>query len=190
MKKADAQKHERMEEGAMLITGCPRSGTRAVTEYFKEHGVILGHETAGEKGTVEWRHAYSEFDSEDPAFVIQMTLVRDPISTVRSLAELLANCDRKSDTWAAIVTLSVLGGWDEKLEALDFIGAAADWWTTVYERLYEFPVLKLEHLPKLKNINKHSRVNRSFDVETRLEDYDDFWRVAEMYGYYKEVANV
>lgn len=184
MKKADAPKHERMEEGAMLITGCPRSGTKAVTAYFKEHGVELGHETAGEKGTVEWRHAYSEFDKEDPAFIIQMTLVRDPISTVRSLSELLCNCDRKSDTWAAIVTLSVLGGWNEKLEAFDWVGAAADWWTTVYERLYEFPVLKLEHLPKLKDVGRSARVNRELNIKGLLADCEDFWRVANAYGYY------
>lgn len=191
MKKADAPKHEPMKEGALLITGCPRSGTRAVAAYFKEHGVELGHETAGEKGTVDWRHAYSEFDREDPAFIIQMTLVRDPISTVRSLAELLINCDRKSDTWQSITDLSVLGGWDEKLKTLNWLGAAADWWTTVYERLYEFPVLKLEHLPKLKEIGRNSRVDRTIDIETLLEDYDDFWRVAGMYGYYnKEIENV
>lgn len=184
MKKLDS-KHEKMEAGALLITGCPRSGTRAVTAYLEEHGVSLGHETAGEKGTVEWRHAYSEFDEENPAFIIQMTLIRDPIDTVRSLTDLLINCDRKSDTWQSITELSILGGWDKKLKELDWFGAAAMWWTTVYDRLYQFPMLKLEHLPKIKKINTHSGVDRTIDVAVRLNDYDDFWRVAKLYGYYK-----
>ena len=187
MKKVDSlEKHKRMEEGAMLITGCPRSGTRAVAEYFGDHGVELGHETAGEKGTVEWRHAYTEFDEENPAFVIQMVLVRDPISTVRSLASLLIKCDRESDTWEWIETLSVLGGWNGKLAELDWLGAAADWWTTVYKHLIQFPVLKLEHLPKLKNINRHSDVDREIDIRELLKDNEDFWRVARCYGYYLE----
>jgi hypothetical protein len=182
MKKADAPKHERMESGAMLITGCPRSATRSVTQYFEEHGVSLGHETAGEKGTVEWRHAYTE----DADFVIQMTLVRDPLDTVRSLAELLTNCDRNSDTWTSIKELSIAGGWYEKLMVGDYLFAAVDWWTTVYERLYDFPLLRMEHLPKLPQTNRHRRVNRDADMGRLLKGCTDFWRVAKMYGYYTE----
>jgi len=174
-----------MQEGGMLITGCPRSGTRAVAAFFEERGVELGHEQAGEKGTIDWRHAYTEFDEENPAFIIQMTLVRDPISTVRSLTELLMDCDRKVDTWGYITELSKVGGWDKKLEELNWIGAAADWWTTVYERLYDLPVLKLEQIPNIKDVGRSARVDRNLDVETLLEDYDDFWRVARMYGYYR-----
>lgn len=192
MKETDSLiKHKRMEEGALLITGCPRSATRSVTKYFEDHGVSLGHETAGEKGTVDWRHAYTIMDKEDPAFIIQMTLVRNPIDTIRSLTELLANCDRKSQTWKDITKLSVLGEWDKKLARLDFLGAATDWWITVYERLVEFPVLKMEHLPKLPQSNRHSRVNREFDIAERLKDNEDLWRVAGMYGYHLEdVENV
>lgn len=176
--------NEPMKEGAMLITGCPRSGTRAVAAYFLEHGVELGHEKPGEKGTVDWRHGYLEFDDDNPAFIIQMTLVRDPISTVKSLAELLCNCDRKSDTWGYITDLSKIGGWDKKLAAFDWLGASADWWTTVYEHLYQFPILKLEHMPKLNDVGHSARVDRDLDVRGLLADYEDFWTLARAYGYY------
>lgn len=184
--KDSIKKHRRMEEGGLLITGCPRSATRSVTKYFEDHGVSLGHETAGEKGTVDWRHAYSEFDEENPAFIIQLTLVRNPVDTIRSLSELLIDCDRKSQTWKDIAFLSRLGGWDKRLAELDFFGAATDWWITVYERLVVFPVLKVEHIPKLPQSGHNSRVDRDFDVVGKLKDNGDderLWRVAGMYGY-------
>ena len=166
----------------MLITGCPRSATQSVAEYFQNHGVALGHQMAGEMGTVEWRHAYSE----KPDFVIILALVRDPLDTVRSLTELLMNCDRKSDTWKAIAEQSVLGNWDRKLKDCSWVGAATNWWTTVYERLYQYPLLKVEHLPKLPDTNRHPRVGLNFNLRKRLKDCKDFWRVARMYGYYLE----
>lgn len=187
MKKADSlENHKRMEEGAMLITGCPRSGTKSVTKYFEDHGVSLGHETAGEKGTVDYRHAYTVMDKENPAFIIQMTLVRNPLDTIRSLTELLANCDRKSPTWGWLTELSCQGGWDEKLKKQEFLGAATDWWITAYEYLLQFPVLKMEHLPKLPQTNRHSSVDREIDVKALLKDNEDLWRVASHYGYHLE----
>jgi len=185
VEKSDS-KRERMEEGALLITGCPRSATRSVTKYFEDHGVSLGHETAGEKGTVDWRHAYTIMDTKNPAFIIQMTLIRNPIDTIRSLAELLTHCDRRSETWDWIRALSTLGSWDEKLNNLDFFGAATDWWITVYDRLIDFPVLKMEHLPKLPQTNRHGRIDRGFDVGGLLKGNEELWRVAEMYGYNQE----
>lgn len=178
--------NERMEEGALLITGCPRSATRSVTKYFEDHGVSLGHETAGEKGTVDWRHAYTEFDEENPAFVLRMTLVRNPLDTIRSLIDLLENCDRKSPTWKWITKLSRQGGWNKKLKKRDFLGAATDWWITVYKHLLPYPVLKMEHLPKLSQSAPNGRVDRSLDMKALLKDNADLWRVASHYGYYLE----
>lgn len=180
MKKKDTSKNDPQEFGGLLITGCPRSATRSVTEYFIAHGVLLGHETPGEMGTVEWRHAYTE----EPDFPLRLTLVRDPLKTVQSLTELLMHCDRKNPTWNDIVKLSVQGGWDGKLKALNWIGAATDWWTTVYKRLYAFPIIKVEHLPKLPDSNHNSRVDRDFDIRTALKDEKDFWEIARAYGYY------
>jgi len=177
---------ERMEEGALLITGCPRSGTKSVAKYFEDHGVNLGHETIGEKGTIDWRHAYTIMDEENPAFILQMALVRNPLDTIRSLTGLLVNCDRKSDTWESIQVLSVLGKWDKKLKKRDFLGAATDWWITVYERLLAYPMLKMEHLPKLQQSNYHSSVDRGLDMKELLKDNEDLWRVASNYGYYLE----
>ncbi len=180
MKKKDAPSHKRQEEGGLLITGCPRSATRSVTAYFKSHNVFLGHETAGEMGTVEWRHAYTP----EPDFLLRLTLVRDPMKTIASLTEMLTNCDRKSITWSDIIDLAILGGWTGKLKNGKFFEAATDWWTTVYERLYEYPLIKVEHIPKLPESNRHRRVDRDFDTRDALKDEADFWRVAKMYGYY------
>lgn len=174
-----------MKSGGLLITGCPRSATKSVTKYFQSHGVHLGHETEGDMGTVEWRHAYTL----EPDFILRLTLVRNPLDTVLSLTELLMHCDRKNRTWIDIKKLSKQGCWDKKLNELDFIGAATDWWTTVYERLYDYPLIKVEHLPKLPNLHRHSRVARDFDTRGALKDRKNFWRVAKMYGYYLEESD-
>lgn len=180
MRKADAPTHRPQKFGGLLITGCPRSATKSVTKFFDNHGVHLGHETEGEMGTIEWRHAYTE----EPDFPLRMTLVRDPLDTVRSLVDLLEHCDHKSDTWEDIAGLSLQGGWDEKLAELNWLGAATDWWTTVYKRLHVFPLIKVEHLPKLVESNHHRRVDRDLDVRRILKDEKEFWQVARSYGYY------
>lgn len=185
-----------MKRGGMLITGCPRSGTRAVAEFFKDRGCELGHETAGEKGTVDWRLAYKVMDEDDPEFIIQMTLVRDPVKTVQSLSSLLLNTNRKSDTWGYIKELSVHGGWDcemadvadieTPITQIDWIPVAAKWWTTVYRHLYQFPVLVLEHIPNVKNVGENSDVIRNLNVALLLSDNEEFWEIARAYGYYHD----
>jgi len=182
LRKADAPIDDLMQSGGLLITGCPRSAMKSVTKYFESHGVSLGHETDGEMGTVDWRYAYTP----EPDFILRLTLVRDPLDTVLSLTELIMHCDRKSDIWKDIQSMSVMGGWGEKLKDLDFIGAATDWWTTVYKRLYHYPLIKVEHIPKLPESNHHRLIDRDFDVRWALKGEEDFWRVARMYGYYLE----
>lgn len=180
--------HPPQQEGGLLITGCPRSATRSVHEWFEAHGVHLGHETAGDMGTIEWRHAYTE----EPDFILRLTLVRDPVKTVMSLCELLTNCNRENNftTWEDICKLSVQGGWNEKLSGTHYFDAATDWWTTVYKRLHQYPVIKAEHIPKLPHKNHNKRVDRDFDAMGALKDKEDFWRVARMYGYYLEESDV
>lgn len=180
MRKADAPTHRPQKSGGLLITGCPRSATTSVAKFFEDHGVHLGHQTEGEMGTIEWRYAYTE----EPDFPLRMTLIRDPLDTVRSLVELLKHCDHKSDTWEDIASLSVQGGWDGKLKDEKFLEAATDWWTTVYKRLYRFPLIKVEHLPKLPELNHHRRVDRNFDMRYALKYENKFWQVTRTYGYY------
>ncbi len=182
MKKADF-KYERMEEGGLLITGTPRSGTKSVTQYFKDHGVDLGHECSGEKGTVDWRHAFTK-NLQEERFPLVLTLVRDPLDTVRSLNELITNCGRDTLTWPWIELMAKEGDWEQDLANLSWLSAAVNWWTSVYKNCSKYPMLRMEDLPKLPHLHKnHARVNR-VDWSDKLNDYPEFWKIANHYGYY------
>lgn len=162
--------------GHLLVTGCPRSGTKSVAQYYHDQGLRMGHECAGTDGTVEWRHAYSL----DAFFPITIVLVRDPIKTVISLTELLTNVKRDSFTYKHIKDLARLGLWEDLLYDGDFIGAAIMWWTSVYDQRFGYPVLKIEDFKVIPDLNSHIKDTPPFlpSIDTKR-----FFEVAAKYGY-------
>ena len=117
--------------GRILITGCPRSGTKFIHRYFsRQHKVFLGHECEGKHGTVEWRHAYAR----QPRFEVTISCVRHPLLTIRSLTDLMIAYSQQKDRieWRWIVTLAKEGGWFQLLDGGMWVEAATMWWLTVY----------------------------------------------------------
>jgi len=164
------------ETGTLLFTGCPRSGTKSVATYYRDQGLDIGHEQSGKDGTVEWRHAYNL----NAKFNLTIVVVRDPIKTVISLTELLKNVDRSSFTYKHILDLAEFGLWMDLLKDGDFVGAAIQWWTSVYKNRKGFPVVHTDRFGRLPHLNKRIKGSPPF-ISTI--DSDKFFEVAYDYGY-------
>lgn len=151
--------HPPQKSGILLITGCPRSGTTFVSEFYKQKdGIDLGHETAGEHGTVEWRHAYTDA----PKFDVTLSLVRHPLRTIPSLTDLLISLwthqpsHHVTRQW--IARLAVHGRFDSLLESQMWAEAAMTWWVSVYERHQNlYPVLRVEDLKGMEPTKPHAK---------------------------------
>ena len=118
-------------EGQLLVTGCPRSGTRFAAEFFQANGLDIQHERAGKHGTVEWRHAYTR----KPVFQSVISLSRHPMLTIRSLTDLMIgikthNADKI--TWRYIKMMADLGHFRHHLDKEMWVEAAVEWWISVY----------------------------------------------------------
>ena len=117
--------------GLILVTGCPRSGTRFFSESLETYGIRLGHELAGKHGTVEWRHAATK----DPAFDVKISLARHPIRTITSLTDLMiANYKnhRAGPTWYYIEKIAWRQNFHQFIEREMWVEAATFWWNSVY----------------------------------------------------------
>jgi len=187
-------RHSPMLSGGLLITGCPRSGTLSAQKFYEKRNVLLGHETAGEMGTVDYRNAYMDFDlnGENPPFTLVNVLVRDPLSTVASLESLLVSATTKpnigSDTDADIRSLAKQGDWLDSLDKKVYLDSAVKWWTSVYDRLQFLPVLRVEDWPNLPHEHEHTHSRKTLtanDVRRRIPAGHQFWSVARIYGYYR-----
>lgn len=169
-------RHPIQKAGELLITGCPRSGTKSVAQYYYDQGLRIGHECAGIDGTVDWRLAYEL----DAFFPITIVLVRDPIKTVISLTELLTNVKRDNITYKHIKDLARIGCWEDLLLDGDFTGAAIMWWTSVYDRRFGYPVLRIEDFKSIPHLNSHIKRRLPF---TPTIDTKRFFTIASKYGY-------
>ncbi len=72
----------------ILVTGCPRSGTKNYTAYLVSKGQRIQHERPGEDGTCDWRAAVRA-DSSEWSEVIH--LVRHPLNCISSMTTLGPN---------------------------------------------------------------------------------------------------
>ncbi len=172
----DLEPHPKQDSGTFLFTGCPRSGTKSVAYYYRDQGLDIGHEQSGRDGTVEWRHAYNS----DPQFKMVIVVVRDPIRTVISLTELLTNVDRNSFTWHHIKDLSTKGYFHDLLTTEDYVGAAIQWWTSVYDRLEGLPTIHTDRFEALPHEN--ARIKNAPPFVPTI-DTEKFFEVAYNYGY-------
>ncbi|NOX49190.1 MAG: hypothetical protein GXP16_01465 [Gammaproteobacteria bacterium] len=186
---------EIMETGALLITGCPRSGTKSAWKFYQERNVFLGHECPGEMGTIEWRNAYQNFnmEDEDRKWAIVNVLVRDPLSTVASLAELLRSSTTSPNihkhTHRDIQKVALDGGWLGLLDDHNHVDAAIEWWTTVYEGLLGLPTLRIEDWPNLPHEHQDTHSRKwltARDTGDSMAQDHHFWTIAKMYGYYRD----
>lgn len=139
--------------GRVLITGCPRSGTKFVKRYFEaQHRIFLGHEQEGQHGTVDWRQAYTR----SPAFEATISLVRHPIPTIRSLTDLMIAYSRRKGSieWHRLRMVAVAGGWLHLLSEEMWVEAATQWWYTVYEhhRKQDWLQLRIEDFRYDQNV--------------------------------------
>ncbi len=175
----DQEPYAPQMSGNVLISGCPRSGTKSIGKYYQNRGLLLGHEESGPDGTIDWRHAYNL----DLDFSLIMTLIRDPIKTVMSLTELITNSKGDNLTNAYIWRLAKEGKWDDLLTKDRYFSAAIQWWTSVYERRYGLPVIHIDKNPHLPHINSHIRNAPTYSNGI---DVDRFFEVAAMYGYTKD----
>ena len=157
----------------VLITGCPRSGTTAVTQYYLSRGLIVGHECPGVHVTVDYK-AIHEVDD----YPVVIALVRHPLKTIESLAELFLNADRRFRYQLARVYPDFVDETDEVLAALNY-------WTWTYERLKSYPHIRIEDM----DINRVNRHLHSYELteEELMERYPAAYgtlvEVAAHYGY-------
>lgn len=56
---SSSQKQAKSKAPFILITGCPRSGTKYICEALKKWGLIVRHEQVGFHGTADWTRAIS-----------------------------------------------------------------------------------------------------------------------------------
>lgn len=68
----------------ILVTGCPRSGTRFASRMFREvFGMMVGHETELGHGTSDWRYVDPRYKKDH--FKIIFHQVRYPLDVIGSL---------------------------------------------------------------------------------------------------------
>lgn len=168
--------------GHVIITGCPRSGTKSVATYYQRLGLDIGHEMPGTYGTVDWRHAYHNLES---TFRIVMIAVRDPIQTVISLTELIEAAHKypQLPTWQYIRYLSEIGSFEDLLDDENFSGAAIQWWTSVYDHRYGYPTIFVDRWQDMPHTNKHIKGSPAFVASLDDEHMDRFFKTARLYGY-------
>ena len=71
----------------ITITGCPRSGTKYLSELFKLNGFDVGHESLGKDGTVNWCLAGNSKNPlyGEPCNGPLITVVRNPYDCIPSI---------------------------------------------------------------------------------------------------------
>lgn len=181
----------------LLITGCPRSGTRYVSSLLVQSGVRAFHEKMGRDGTVSCLFAVDDFwypggHQERPSqlrFDHVFHMVRHPLAAVASLALL-----ERKDFWhwtqlhtglryeeegplrhAAKFWLR----WNELVEKLNpewTFRVESDFWAELCERIG----LGLRERP---DVRRHESSHPAIGWESLEELAPALQRAAERYGY-------
>lgn len=134
----------------ILITGCPRSGTKAIARYYQKKGLDIGHEETKTNGTVNcflWNGDYKGWTE-----IIH--LVREPLACINSLydlarsphhmkrMELPQGKDKLKDTvryWVLVNSHVMRRGKTRRLETwpdLEHVGGHKKHWTFSWHDLY------------------------------------------------------
>jgi len=174
----------KQQRPALLVTGCPRSGTKSATKWWNDRGLDIGHEEINRDGTCHWKYAYQA--SEFPMVIV---LIRDPIQCVNSLAQLIRKCS--NGTHDILYGFADVGGWtyDPKEPMI----SAMTWWYEVYQHLFGLPHICVENLPGVNRLNPHIRDYMRKDITYTEGGFlnvepdlaHKVLNLAHMYGYTK-----
>lgn len=118
-----------MEPIEILVTGCPRSGTRYTAAMFCRHGVRIGHERVYAHGTSDWRLAPVAHRAK-----ISIHQVRDPLKVIASLQTI------KAASMQLAAKFVELDAEDTKSKPYSLITCAKMWlhWTELAQENCEF----------------------------------------------------
>jgi hypothetical protein len=84
--------NRRRPSGLVLVTGCPRSGTKYISCLLAELGLDVQHEAAGRDGTSSWCMAVDADSTpwgpprKDFCFAVSLHQVRNPIAAIQSFS--------------------------------------------------------------------------------------------------------
>jgi hypothetical protein len=139
---------------AILVTGAPRSGTTTAARYFQAQGLDVAHERMGADGASSYYwfrdhpvpQAAHEGRRSDYAFGRVIHLVRDPLLTIASMADLMSPPGwfrQKLAPWAGLALPE------------DRVAAAARVWAFFTEETVADEVWRLEEWAPGIHANHH-----------------------------------
>lgn len=144
----------------ILISGCPRSGTRFISHQLQSNGIKAPHEKIGRNGSVSWFHilpnyhfpkwAIKNSEQFNPKFILHQ--IRPPFETINSM---LAIADDSFNVMAGYLNLPS----DRSLENHMKVWLE---WNKMVEKRSEF-TYSLYDLTKLKSFIK-TKFGRKFKI--------------------------
>jgi hypothetical protein len=151
-----------------LITAHPRSGTKYMSELFKNNGHDVGHEEMGKDGTSNWQMAVyaneypykgkDNFTRMDIEFDMIIQVIRNPIDAVSSIA-----FTEQPSEWFRSKYISIYGNFVERA-ILSYVG-----WNKLILSQAPDMILPLEKAAQMLNFNDVEKSNQRGHYDLKHE---------------------
>lgn len=151
-----------------LITGHPRSGTKYMSELFKNNGHDIGHEEMGKDGTSNWQMAVyaneypykvnDNFTRMDIDFDVLIQVIRNPIDAVSSIA-----FTEQPSEWFRAKYVSIYGNFVERA-ILSYVG-----WNKLILAQNPDYILPLEKAAEILKFNDVEKANERGHYDLKHE---------------------